>query len=502
MTISTSDKAKITLNATQSDFLDLTNKLVKCMERVRCSFNQYEKYCEQENFSLSDSIRVIVDQNLSLAKNILSEAQKKLDQQMVSVQGLIQVESEIRVLIQLLAMTNLCCNWRTPSSSQVSLPSFFRIDERQSREVPYERWGHVPIENLERKMLKLVGLNDSQYSCTLTNSGMAALSLIECMLTKVALKPGDTILLGPDIYFEFRDSLRKIDWLRVVVSTTYDSCQLIDLIEETSAKVVFLDVLSNTVNQRIIDIECILNYFNDYRDCPYFVVDGTMLPLGGRYIKQFSKKDRIFYVESCSKYLQMGLDITLAGFIISSCTHDVNLKLFRRHMGVILTEFSTEFFPDYTASIIINRIIRIERNASLLANSLQQKLSSHARVIFPGLVTHSDFYKSKNMNRMGGCVVCEFDIFGAKDRRAELASIVDTIMKTAKNDNFPLAEGLSFGFTFPRITASIPVDQESEATHENKGYLRLYVGSCESLWEPFSQIIHSCFIKLGMLDND
>ena len=97
MTISTSDKAKITLNATQSDFLDLTNKLVKCMERVRCSFNQYEKYCEQENFSLSDSIRVIVDQNLSLAKNILSEAQKKLDQQMVSVQGLLQLADALIV---------------------------------------------------------------------------------------------------------------------------------------------------------------------------------------------------------------------------------------------------------------------------------------------------------------------------------------------------------------------------------------------------------------------
>src|SRR6185312_3192700 len=108
--------------------------------------------------------------------------------------------------------------------------------------------------------------------------------------------------------------------------------------------------LANLAEQRIIDIPFLLQELNkcEKRDTPYLFIDGSMLPcFCTEYFDKFKFNDKLFYIESCSKYLQFGLDMGMAGVVV----HDVKLKpqmdRLRRNMGINLTEYASKLFPRY-----------------------------------------------------------------------------------------------------------------------------------------------------------
>lgn len=107
---------------------------------------------------------------------------------------------------------------------------------------------------------------------------MAAFDLIENYLTKYVISPGDTILIPNYIYFESEEQVKKIPGINFVKGNSYNTRDIIQMILTTSAKVVLIDPLTNSLELNLIDLKTIVEEIAQKIDHKvYFVIDGTML---------------------------------------------------------------------------------------------------------------------------------------------------------------------------------------------------------------------------------
>jgi len=463
----------------------LVSQIIAQARNVLQHLNDYITYCEKEKIGQSQRAILFTYNQLKSTLLLLKDIQNTLEHERCNTKTLMQAEIEIRVAIQSIAALHLYLSWRSPVYSQAILPQFFNLYDQETKRVLYERWSHKEVNRIETQLLKVFGLSNEQFSCTVVNSGMAAICLVESFLIRNLLKPGDSILLSPHIYFESNDLLKSLNWLNVIEAESYDYKYLIDTIENNNIKAVFINTLTNTSEQRMVDIEFLLDHFKKHKNCPAFVIDGTMLPcaINLSYIASFKKKENVFYIESCSKYLQLGLDMSIAGVLVYDAKLKTKFNTLRRYMGLILTEHNSHLFPVYKQKQLMNRISRIESNAGKIAYdlSIDPEIMQIYEVIYPGLNTHPDYLLAKRIKRYGGCVVFKFKITEDTDLAKKPQILIDIIINNAKLYKIPIAYGLSFGFSFPRICLEINAVPTEDKRMRNVYFLRLYVGDQGSL---------------------
>ncbi len=444
---------------------------------ARTKLDEFETVCREDELSISEpalhSTRTLIRESESLVGTGLA-ALRAVDDAGNSTWAdrLTATELTLRAAMQAVATAENMLNWRSPTYAQSVAPQFFHLGTQGSGDVNYERYGHNEVRRVERQLLTALGLRQDRYACTVVSSGMAAYSLIEQYLMRYSFEPNAACLAAPYIYFENDEQLRSLPGTQITRAPGFDVAAIGRSIQIGAPQAVFADPLTNTVEQRLIDIPGLLHGYSTRKDAPTFVIDGSMVPFAcAEALAAFEPAHKVFYFESCSKYLQFGLDLSMAGMIIHAVELKPVMERLRRNTGSILSEAGAALFPVYDRTRLMNRICRMERNASALAAELAGRatITNVVDVIHPSLANHPDAGLAARWGRSGAILTFKLrsDAEGSKD---VLDSFVELLLHAARASHTPISNGVSFGFSFSRACAA------SAMAENTPPFLRLAVG--------------------------
>ena len=464
------------LGSVKSGLASQIDYCIKRLDRIPQQLNEFVEYSHLHKLIVSKESVALVKNQVSHMRGLLSETMQGLAEVDIDEKSLNEAEIVLRLGLQTFAATRNAFDWRSPSYAQVSVAQFFDLGAQDNPLVNYERYEYSEIKRIESQLLDMVGLPPDRFNVTVTSSGMAAYSLAEAYLLRNCLPSGATVLLAPYIYFEAEEQIVSLQGVQVVKAANYSVESFLAAAEKHRPSVIFADPLTNTVEQRIIDIDALVQGLAERELGPVTVlVDGTMLPgMTASALLNTRNDVSVLYYESCSKYLQLGLDLSMAGFV----AHSVDLKpvfdRLRRNMGAILYSHNAYMFPIYKPAEIHQYLRRIERNATEIALALDANPAVRAvtKVVYPGISTHPDHAIAKRLGQSGGCVTFQLHEIG-ENHRDQLESLIDLVLNEAAKEGAYLSKGVSFGFSAPRISAA------SSMAESGPPFLRLYAGSRE-----------------------
>lgn len=382
-------------------------------------------------------------------------------------------ESVLRRSLATLAHARGALEWCSPAYAQSHATQFFDTMAQDSPSVNYERYGHPAARRVEDQLQQVLDLPTDEFAVTVTSSGMAAYSLIEAFLLRERLSPQDTVLLAPYIYFEASEHLQAIPFLRIRRCADYSVQAILAAVAAERPRVLFIDPIANTAEQRMIDLPAVLEALRDSCDSPITVViDGTMSSgaLPAETLRSTGNVEVLYY-ESCSKYLQLGLDAGMAGTVAYPSALRPRFERIRRNTGTILYRHQAELFPVYDRQFFRRRMGRISANALAVATAMAESpgVSELGQVFLPAHPSHQDQAVARRMPYSSGCVNFRFHDSGMNNRD-ELEALIDGLLTDARRHGVPVTKGVSFGFSVPRVSAAASM-AESEPP-----FLRVYVG--------------------------
>jgi hypothetical protein len=284
----------------------------------------------------------------------------------------------------------------------------------------------------------------------LTPCGMAAVTTVLAWVGR----PRGGAVLGRGSYPETRDLVRGP---RVVVDET-DTAGVLRAAEGRG--LVVLDAIGNAAGTPVPDLDAIVAGLRDRADVT-LLIDNTACsaawtpPPAGRL--------RLVVVESLIKHAQLGLDRAPAGLLLAPPEHAAALDAHREHLGTNITDYAAAALPPPNRPLLLRRLRRLERNASLLA----ARLAPLARVSHPSL----------RGQRGGSFLTVEL---------ADPEGLAAAAIERASAVRVPLLAGTSFGLDVTRVYA--PVGPEPR-------FVRIAAGTedrvaVESVAAVFQQSLH------------
>jgi threonine dehydratase len=374
-------------------------------------------------------------------------------------------EQRARVLSQFAAAARLSFEWRSPGYDQSAALTCFDLGALGSSGVNYARYDQPGATHVERQLAELLRVPTDTHTVLITASGMAAFAL--AATTIMSAGPFESALTAPYLYFEGMEMLQY--WLggKVTVAESYDADSI--AAQAGGVDTVFADPLSNHPDQRMIDVELLARRLASEPVPPWLVVDGTMLPVATARPVITAMPDKAIYYESCSKYLQFGLDIVMAGLVVVPRTLEPLARRVRRNLGLGLDRYGAELFPRYQPDSFEDRLSLMERSALQVATALRETLSTDLfTVVYPGLPDHPDYLLAAKFARQGSCVTLAPTTMQLG--RDQLDPVVDGAIHEARRRRLPLVKGLSFGFSTSRLSAASAMAESAPP------FLRLAVG--------------------------
>jgi len=454
--------------------ISATDEIVELKTR----FHDYQAYCGANDVPLLRPILSHIESTLSSA---IEMAKTKIDcERALSPCELdrqtIECEQMARSILQTKSYLVQSFEWCAPSYDQSLANQFFDIRGQKNTTVNYERYESKEVEAIEKQLMDILAYDAAKTAVLVTSSGMSAYAVVEAFIARELLKEhNDAVLVSPYIYFEASGQLTTLNSLNVVFATSYETEQMLNSAETLQPKVIFLDPLSNTPEQRLIDLDVFFEKLGRrIRGRVTVVIDGTMSP--GCYQDKWndhSDNVDIIYYESCSKYLQLGFDNTMSGYVLTPVEWKQKMSVIRRNTGAILARDCANTFPRYSAATLWKRMEVIQRNAMAVVDYFEDLPTVHklVEVHYPGHHTHPDFNVGKQYKTLGGCVSFKFHQGNGYDK---LNRFIGELIGVCKARNVKLIKGVSFGHTIPRISAS------SAMAGFDKPYIRLFVGALES----------------------
>jgi threonine dehydratase/cystathionine beta-lyase/cystathionine gamma-synthase len=468
--------------------------------RAQLRLQKFVDFCDKSEMSLPNSW---VEHTKQFCQNVEDSIQAIKDEIITDTEtSALFREIQIRTAIQETAVISNLNAWRSASYHQSEIPQFFDLNSQDSGDVNYERYGHEEVRRIERQLSECIGLDQETTSCIVTASGMAAYNVIEAFILREVLSSSDVVVASPGIYFEVEEQISTLPDITYQKLNVYSSNEIYDQIVKLNPKVVFLDPLTNTIDQRLLDIPDIIIKISRLENHPFIVIDGTMLPgVIREYLKVCAKlNNKILYFESASKYLQLGLDISMAGLVVCHKSLEATMHRLRRNTGTILNEMGSYCFPSYSSSTLKSRIIRMERNACCFSKLIfeNKEINSLLQVVHPSLSVHSDKKIYEEYRRGGACVT--FRLLSGSDHKEQLEVLIDMIIGVSKSHKFPMIKGVSFGFSSPRISAA------SAMAENEPPFLRLSIGDLEEAkyTELADIFVTACrhFKQIGNVKNE
>lgn len=451
---------------------DLVEALDTCawdLRAARHDIEQFTAYCRLHALPVDQPVIAALQAAAQQAAERIAERRQSI----LAGAGPATGELALRFGLATLAYVRGALEWRSAAFDQSMTVQFFDLRAQGSPPVNYERYDHHSVGRVEEQLLEVLGLAPDRHAVSATSSGVAAYTLVESFLLRERLRNGDRVLMAPYIYFEASEQLTTLPFVRVERAPGYAVEQIIADVVHYRPRVVFADPLTNTAEQRMIDLpELLARLRSVVLERTTVVIDGTMLS-GGLPPKLLDSDDRVevLYYESCSKYLQLGMDAGMAGLVAYPVGLRESFDRQRRNTGLILYRHGADLFPRYQGSFYRRRMTRICANALRIAELLRadHRVAELGTVCYPGLPDHPDAPVATRLPYAGGCVTF---LFHVRDRNTkdELNVLFGRILAYARVLGVQLAKGASFGFPVPRISAA---DAFAEG---EPPFLRLYAG--------------------------
>lgn len=473
-------RAAIASSEPEDSLVDMREQLASWVGKLastQADLEEYEQYAAKAGVLVDHGVIDKLHGNCADARERLAEAQGGLSAAGDYDGALPAAEIVLRYAANVTASSLAALEWCSPSYAQAAVSQFFDIGAQDSPGVNYERYENRPCREVEEQVREVLGLSPEHHAVIATSSGMAAYALIEAFLLRERLLPGSTVLLAPYIYFEAAEQLHSLPSVRCVTASSYAVPDLLEEVRRHRPRCVFADPIANTAEQRLIDITALVRGLERIAEDPVtLVVDGTMvsgaLPAD---LLSPSGQVEVLYYESCSKYLQLGMDAAMAGVVAAPVELRPTFDRLRRNTGGILYRQSAHLFPSYSRTYFRRRMRRICGNAASVAVELaaREDVRAVARVMHPACSDHPDRDIAALMPYAGGCVTFSLHEVGA-NHRAQLDALIEDMLHRARRRGLHLTKGVSFGFNTPRVSAAASMS-ESEPP-----FLRLYAGSRSS----------------------
>lgn len=362
------------------------------------------------------------------------------------------VRARYRLLLQIIGHIQTCLQWASSSQDQSIENCFFDPAEQASSSLNYARYGTLSLRAFELRMRETLGFDPSTQELLATSSGMAAYQVLETFLLRNALLPDDTIAYAPYIYFEGQEQMLRLPGFRHVTLSSYGVEQILREVAREDPRVVFLDPVANCPGMPTIDLR---NLANSTRDGSWknrwLVIDGTMVSGGLNPFAWFNGPDhpRILYYESGSKYLQLGMDLQMAGMCVFNVDLYQEMYTNRRNSGTTMYSSQIACFPRYNRDTLLARMKLLSRNAGQIASTLQGE-SDRAGGIVVGFPSAAE---QLGWQHAGGVVTLEFADFD-HNSRACLERYIEMLLAECRSRNVALTRGVSFGFGVTRVSAA------------------------------------------------
>ncbi len=396
-----------------------------------------------------------------------------------------RARARLRLLRQLLAILRTILQWGSPSYDQSVEVAFFDPSDQRYEGVNYARYGSRALHDLEVSLAEILNLGHAGVDVLATSSGMAAYHLIESFLIRDVLAPGDVVISAPSLYFEVAEQLESLSFLRIIRSESHDASELVRLAEATRAKVIFVDPMANVPGLAVVDFRELARLTRRGWADRWIVADGTMVS-GGIPIHRWFAGDehpRVLYYESASKYLQLGLDLQMAGLCAVPREDGPRFRKLRRNTGTTMYPFDVARFPRFGREEFLARMRVLTENAEALVAEIggDRELQREIKLGYPAR------WRRLGWNHGGGVVTATF-ARPEKNTSDGIELAIECILREARAQNVRLTKGLSFGCAATRISAA------SANTEGIRPYLRFSLGE-----EPSDSQLHQrAAIRAGL----
>jgi cystathionine gamma-synthase len=295
----------------------------------------------------------------------------------------------------------------------------------------YSRGGNPTRTALETQLAALEGgIRGLSFA-----SGLAA----EDALLRTALKPGDHVVIGNDVYGGTHRLIRRIfgDWgVRHTTVDTSDLAAVRDAIELGTTKVLWVETPSNPL-MKISDVAALAELGDEAG--VLVVVDNTF---ASPALQQPLALGAGVVIHSTTKYLGGHSDVVGGGLVFAAGQEELAER-------VGFTQFaagavSSPFDAFLTSRGIKTLGIRMQRH-SQNALAIARRLSEHpgvARVLYPGLESHPGHaLAARQMSGFGGMVSIDLAGGGEAARRfaesTELFTLAESLGGVESLVNYP-----------------------------------------------------------------
>ena len=157
--------------------------------------------------------------------------------------------------------------------------------------------------------------------------------------------------------------------------------------------------------------------------------------------------------ESLLKNAQHGFDRTNAGIVVVGEADADAISRAREHLGTNVSDVAVHMLPPPNRRLLLRRLRRIERNATIVALRLEAELGRlgagpFESIAFPGLPNHPAYERASRLPFRGGCVSVAFrdDV-----DLCWLTSLMHVAVAVSRRMDVALVAGSSFGFDVTRI---------------------------------------------------
>ncbi|MNN34469.1 hypothetical protein D3C81_1482760 [compost metagenome] len=172
----------------------------------------------------------------------------------------------------------------------------------------------------------------------------------------------------------------------------------------------------------------------------------------------------ILYYESGSKYLQLGLDMQMAGIVVSSIQHFQSLSTCRRNTGGVMYQYGISRFPEYDRSMYLRRMTTLSNNAKLFTTLFAASTYLTRRIN----LSYPSNWSQLGWHHGGGVVTISMKEQHLNDRTL-LEQFIGNLLQRCRENNIPMTKGVSYGFSTTRVSATSMAD-------DMPPYLRFSIG--------------------------
>lgn len=448
---------------------DLIVQYDTCLCELRTAQGQidtYATYCAKNGLAVDTPVLQRLADDAANAGRRIARQRNLLLTSPAAATGALMTGSEVvlRFGLATLAYVRNALEWCASSYAQSGSVQFFDTGTQGSPLMNYDRNGtQVGVRRVEQQLLATVGLDPQRYGLLVTSSGMAAFSVVESFLLRDRLTRGDTVLLAPYTYYEAVEQLEALPHITTVRAGGWSVEDFVAEVVRLRPRVLCVDPIANTARQRMIDLPGLLARLSEVDTGPLTVViDGTMLPATlDPALLEGTDDVEVIYYESCTKYAQLGMDASMAGFVAHPIALHERMDVLRRNAGSVLFRHNAELFPRYDREFLQRRMSRICANATLLAELLDAdpRVAAVGRVFHPSLPDHPDRAIAETLPYASGIVTFLYHDT-SRNTYEELDGMAYGLVSTAAGCGVELTKGVSFGYSVPRVWIQVINDVE------------------------------------------